>query len=1055
MKLFNKLSISLLALSLTCGSAILISQKTENDEFLAAFAEEELITNEFLRIAGGWNPNQTLLDSGLCSYVLEFKNNWKSDGSKDNANLLDQIGDRFTLNGTPFSSFGDSNFDLNLKHGGKYFNIIIPTSYLTPADGSDKCIIQVEDDTPFYDLALPEMTLSIELETYEMAVTAKKVTSVDFRGLVWNKENKDPSVFGEKKGLLIGLGQSVYDGTSGNLLEYTIAKNITLNGTPFKDLPNAEVRIYNSKLLWLYADNLNTVSSDANVLKMGTTKFNGNTLGGFNYYLSKRDGALWNSYQDVTSPKTLELYYDSGTNTHGSAWPSNKVFENNPQGSWFCGGTYKEGKAGYLLSFSGPISDTHSIYAGSHKYVNLAHEEAGHHFYSNGVPLCDIDGAELQYVQEGHIWIWTPNIYEPYAGKNYAKLTVDSFQFFDTKLPSLNVYHEDCKDLAKYDSANLWHVEGYDNYTIPNDRNEEYMELDQFTSSDDSWLGPYSWNNHDGDGTTIIAYGHNSADEKAHDDDPTLPTTYLNKDKNGNCVVSKFNMSIDTFSIGYKLKLNGIPFCKIPESQINYQNGENFFTFILKEKYCVAFNGYKVPTITLEDGANFFGVSLQGFSIYFSEGKWHKTSPETVSDSSLEEAAKYSDVFDVSEFDDNVNETSATLKDNNNAFALEFRTESLNAIFALNLFGSSSDTGLQVLVDFHNSSISAYDDSNLVLSGDKPVRLDVCEWTRLYVKVERLGSTANIVIALDDVAIAKIDGFVLSSTSNYGNHMSIYTNDEKISFRDPLIGKYIKSPDLQYSGKETYRFYVGDEFPDLTPYLSASDLLENVKDKIVIDIPNNMLDDSNRLNKGTFIVEAYVINSSGSKKSQFITVIVTEANEAVVTFDGENPQVYKLGEKINKPVTNPTKEGESNVSYEFLYWANNGVEWDFDNDYVTQDINLTSTFKEVIGECCVTFETTGLKENKSFSMFFISGAVVTSSMFEKEGYTLKMYVNNEEVTSFTVSGDMNVKLEYTKTDAGPEKKKGCGGSIMATSIITSIISILGVTLVVAKRKEDK
>ena len=87
-------------------------------------------------------------------------------------------------------------------------------------------------------------------------------------------------------------------------------------------------------------------------------------------------------------------------------------------------------------------------------------------------------------------------------------------------------------------------------------------------------------------------------------------------------------------------------------------------------------------------------------------------------------------------------------------------------------------------------------------------------------------------------------------------------------------------------------------------------------------------------------------------------------------------------------------------------------------------------------------------------MYFAYGTRLNMDIFEKEGYSLKAYVNDEEVDSIVVTSNLNVRLVYTSNN--PHKdSKGCGGNIVATNIILSTLALAGLSLLFLRKRGGK
>ena len=271
-------------------------------------------------------------------------------------------------------------------------------------------------------------------------------------------------------------------------------------------------------------------------------------------------------------------------------------------------------------------------------------------------------------------------------------------------------------------------------------------------------------------------------------------------------------------------------------------------------------------------------------------------------------------------------------------------------------------------------------------------------------------------------------------------------------FKNAVVGADNKKPVLSYTGKKVYGVLVGSEIIDFSNKCSAYDSTDgNVTKYITYNWPEGSITD-NKINKGTWEVTIISSDKSNNTAKLVVTVIATDKLDVVVTFDGENPINYRVGDHIHL-VTLPNKVDDEGISYRFIGWFYNDRPWDFENDYVVSDMNLVSKYQETTIEYLVSFFIEGLDNTNRYSLYFKYGTEINMQMFVKDGYTLKAFVNNNEVETIKITEAMEVKLVYTPTGSSTNKKKGCGGNIATTSIILSLISGVAFILLVSLKKK--
>ncbi len=194
------------------------------------------------------------------------------------------------------------------------------------------------------------------------------------------------------------------------------------------------------------------------------------------------------------------------------------------------------------------------------------------------------------------------------------------------------------------------------------------------------------------------------------------------------------------------------------------------------------------------------------------------------------------------------------------------------------------------------------------------------------------------------------------------------------------------------------------------------------------------------------ITQGYVWDFASDK----VAVAEYDLDTYTVTFNTNGGSSIKnvdviYGETVAKPV-NPTKEG-----YTFAGWYQDEAltqEYNFDTPIVA-NITLYAKWNE---SCIVIFNTDGGSLIDSVTVS--KGDVVTRPQFDptKEGYTfVGWYLGNQEYDFNTpVTGNITLTAHYVKNGGD---KKGCGGSIATATIITTLISVVGVSLLLLKKKE--
>ena len=174
----------------------------------------------------------------------------------------------------------------------------------------------------------------------------------------------------------------------------------------------------------------------------------------------------------------------------------------------------------------------------------------------------------------------------------------------------------------------------------------------------------------------------------------------------------------------------------------------------------------------------------------------------------------------------------------------------------------------------------------------------------------------------------------------------------------------------------------------------------------------------------------------------------------LVTIGGVEQEVED-GNKLAVPA-DPTKEATAEFTYTFDGWYNGETKWDFENDVVTEDIELVAKFTETKRSYTITFVVEG---NDAITLDSVTVEYGTtydlSTLLEGKdvsGYTYSITVDGVEKISVKIIADTTVNVTFTKVET--PKKSGCGSAIGSTAGILLGVAAVGVALLIGKKKED-
>lgn len=185
------------------------------------------------------------------------------------------------------------------------------------------------------------------------------------------------------------------------------------------------------------------------------------------------------------------------------------------------------------------------------------------------------------------------------------------------------------------------------------------------------------------------------------------------------------------------------------------------------------------------------------------------------------------------------------------------------------------------------------------------------------------------------------------------------------------------------------------------------------------------LDNRGRLVEGTHTLTLFATDRSNNRSQKVITFYVSETGDPedtvvdeelmvskyTVTFDGANLSEYIIGSKIHRP-QDPKKDDENGYSYTFIGWYNGEKEWDFEQDTITENLQLVSKFETSLINYRVVFRADGRKVGE-VTYTVEDKEIVEPAVPEKDGYVGKW----EEYTLTT--GNITVKAVYTKIEDLP------------------------------------
>ncbi len=574
----------------------------------------------------------------------------------------------------------------------------------------------------------------------------------------------------------------------------------------------------------------------------------------------------------------------------------------------------------------------------------------------------------------------------------------------------------------------------------------------------------YGWNNtiYSGVSNTILQFGEYGVD-------------FLGPDNGTESHANPTNLAnpANKAPIATALTINGTPIGELYEKdhsvEVAYTHGYNYFYIAIPE-YMLAKDGYGCVTLHIEEKTVFLDCVLPEVTLYFYEGAWTSTKPDTIDG----EDTEYTTVGGL------FGETTKVLSGNENAESEIAVNDSVIYNFLFKNDGANNT------VIFSTHYTTDFDGIKVVFMGDEATQSErillfvngqeiagssylwtESEWFAVRVAVS-IEETLSVSVAIDGVFFIKAADL---SKDALGSKVGFKNEKGTNTIADYKAGD-IKKPVLHWQGKEVYNFEVNEEKPADSVFQGAIDIMDN-KDGGIAESALQVLWQEGavtdgKLNEGVWKVILSVSDSAENISQYTITVVVEDKNKAIVTFDGvATDTIYHIGDLLTEPET-PVKEG-----YTFEGWYDGDRKWDFVNDVVKGDLALVAKFSKVETAYIITLTSEGLDENYLYTFELAQGAVLDQSILVREGYIYTLYEGESEVQTIVVEGDAQYRVVYEKveddepiikpdddtgstgTNDGTSAKGDEGGCSGVVSLGGAGLAVLfGAVVAMRKKKED-
>ncbi len=510
--------------------------------------------------------------------------------------------------------------------------------------------------------------------------------------------------------------------------------------------------------------------------------------------------------------------------------------------------------------------------------------------------------------------------------------------------------------------------------------------------------------------------------------------------------------SINSVTAAAGITINGMKVADIEGASVLYTHGANHMAIDLPTAALYPTAEYPITVMKVEEGTVFENYELPAITLSLIGGTWLVGEYETMPQET--DYVTISDLTGETRYELGAESMLSAIDGYEGDVSLKFVYSSTEAIKDYAPFG-----GLAVYLNSTNlwdgwriffmaNKVYVYD-ATMGGVGDEHVLIGEADFgiennieLQIEISIKENNGKYSIVIGGSCAKILEIND-ITPIGDCIGGGVMIYSASRGCIVKDYKFGD-IFDPVLTVYSKQEIVLNKGDAVPEIDAV--AFDGWTEITPTYVWD--EGAITDG-KMNAGIWICTITATDANGNYATATVRVTVKDELKFTVTFDGKDEAEYAYGAKIEKPA-DPTKASTEKYQYTFDGWYNGETKWDFENDIITADVELTAKFiqSDVYYKVSVTMD------GETQVIYVTYGAQVDLSAFDKEGFTKVVKQNGEEITSLIVTADVAVEISYTAKDSGEKdngKKKGCGSSIVGGS---AVVTMLGVGLALGKRRKS-
>ena len=478
------------------------------------------------------------------------------------------------------------------------------------------------------------------------------------------------------------------------------------------------------------------------------------------------------------------------------------------------------------------------------------------------------------------------------------------------------------------------------------------------------------------------------------------------------------NRAKQNYDIGQKLTFNGLPIYKIynyySDTKVGYDHGFAYFYVQYPVEVLQMTKNNMVPTLHIEEGTEFMDVLLPEVTLKYMGGSWVISN---ASDYRIEEPLdidfyRLKDVTFPHEFGAN----------NAHPVLANLPSEGASLAFDIN-FGELSTTNWDQVVNFdglYNFCISMYPALGRVAlidrdNDNKEVQvlegLTFTPYANNTFEIDiQCGEQTTIKVAINHLIV--ID-YVTNKNKTASSTLWIIdtVGTTTMDYYKEVV-EYV--PIMNYGGSAYYDFVEGDPVYNFANVVNPFDLYSNSvgSANLEFEYEDGAVTDG-KYNAGvwTLTIKLVVEGYKTTTKTIMINVHGKISIAKIYYDDAEDYVEAPIGSKLVAP-PNPNTYREGEYDYVFDGWYFEGAKWDFENDVVAGDMHLYSRFKATVPHYIVSVSFEGV-EIKDTTYSLTKGSVFPFELFDVEGATFEVYLNNSQITSLVVEDDISLVVKYT------------------------------------------